>query len=70
MSNLITRSITGILFVTALVVCFLNAMAMALLFALITALSVWEFTGLSTIISRQASTALYALWQVFISSCL
>ena len=46
MSNLITRSITGILFVTALVVCFLNAMAMALLFALITALSVWEFTGL------------------------
>lgn len=46
MKNLIIRSITGIFFVAAIVVCFLNPVAMAFLFALVTGLSVWEFTGL------------------------
>lgn len=46
MKNFIVRAITGVLFVAAIVVCFLNPTAMALLFALVTGLSVWEFTGL------------------------
>ena len=46
MKNLVTRTITGVLFVAAIVVCFLKPMAMALLFALVTGLTVWEFTGL------------------------
>ena len=46
MKNFIIRSITGVLFVTAIVVCFFNPIAMAFLFALVTGLSVWEFTGL------------------------
>lgn len=40
------RAITGIFFVAAIVVCFIKPMAMTLLFALVTGLSVWEFTGL------------------------
>ncbi len=46
MKNLIVRSITGVLFVTAIVVCFLKPMAMTAMFALVTGLTVWEFTGL------------------------
>lgn len=46
MKNLIVRTITGIFFVATIVIGFLNPTAMTLLFALITALSVWEFTGL------------------------
>lgn len=46
MKNFIVRAITGVLFVAAIVVCFLNPTAMTLLFALVTGLSVWEFTGL------------------------
>ena len=46
MKNFIIRSITGILFVTAIVVCFLNPVSNAFLFALVTGLTVWEFTGL------------------------
>ncbi len=46
MKNFIVRAITGVLFVAAIVVCFINPTAMALLFALITGLTVWEFTGL------------------------
>lgn len=46
MRNLIVRAITGIFFVAAIVVCFIKPMAMTLLFALVTGLSVWEFTGL------------------------
>ncbi len=47
MKNLITRSITGILFVAVMVtgIC-LRSDAMILLFALITGLSMWEYTGL------------------------
>lgn len=46
MKNLAIRTITGILFVAAIVVCFLNPLAMSFLFALVTGLTVWEFTGL------------------------
>ena len=46
MKNLIARTITGIFFVATIVIGFLNPTAMTLLFALITALSGGEFTGL------------------------
>lgn len=46
MKNFIVRTITGILFVAVVVTCFLDPRAMVLLFALVTGLTVWEFTGL------------------------
>ena len=46
MKNFIIRTITGVLFVAAIVTCFLRAEAMILLFALVTGLTIWEFTGL------------------------
>ncbi len=46
MSNFIVRTITGVLFVAILVSCFLKPGAMILLFALITGMTVWEYTGL------------------------
>lgn len=46
MKNFIIRAITGILFVAIVVTCFLDPRAMVLLFALVTGLTVWEFTGL------------------------
>ena len=46
MKNFIVRTITGVLFVAAVVTCFLNPRAMVLLFALVTGMTVWEFTGL------------------------
>jgi phosphatidate cytidylyltransferase len=46
MKNFIVRTITGVLFVTAVVTCFLNPRAMVLLFALVTGMSIWEFSGL------------------------
>jgi phosphatidate cytidylyltransferase len=46
MSNFIVRTITGIIFVTAIVVCFLNPVAMVFLFSLVTGMTVWEFAGL------------------------
>ena len=46
MKNLITRSITGVIFVAAIVVCFMRPEAMILLFALVTGLTVWEYTGI------------------------
>lgn len=46
MSNLITRSITGVLFVAIIVVCFLKPLAMIFLFALVTGMTIWEFGGL------------------------
>ena len=46
MKNLITRSITGIIFVAAIVTCFLRPEAMLFLFAIVTGLTVWEFCGL------------------------
>ena len=46
MRNFIVRAITGVLFVAVLVCSFLRPQAMVLLFALITGLIIWEFTGL------------------------
>lgn len=46
LKNLITRSITGILYVAILVTCFLQAFNMVIVFALITGLATWEFAGL------------------------
>ena len=46
MRNFIVRAITGVLFVAVLVCSFLRPQAMVLLFALITGLTIWEFTGL------------------------
>ena len=46
MNNFVVRTITGVLFVAVLVTGFLDPIAMSALFALITGLSVWEFTGL------------------------
>lgn len=46
MKNLIVRTITGVLFVAAIVTCFLRPEAMILLFALVTGLTIWEFTGI------------------------
>jgi len=44
--NLIVRAITGVLFVAVMVAGFLDPTAMVALFALITGLSLWEYTGL------------------------
>ena len=46
MKNFIVRAITGVLFVAAVVTCFLRPEAMILLFALVTGLTIWEFTGI------------------------
>ena len=64
MKNLIVRAITGILFVAVMVtgICF-RGDAMILLFALITGLTLWEYTGLvnqhveDTNVNRFISTA-------------
>ncbi len=44
--NLITRTITGVIFVAVIVTCFLRPETMILVFALVTGLTVWEYTGL------------------------
>jgi phosphatidate cytidylyltransferase len=44
--NLIVRTITGVLFVAIMVAGFLSPRTMVLLFALITGLTLWEYTGL------------------------
>ena len=46
MKNLVTRTITGVIFVAAVVTCFLRPEAMIFLFAIVTGLTVWEFTGI------------------------
>ena len=46
MKNFIVRTITGVFFVAAIVVSFLNPMAMVFLFALVTGRTIWEFCGL------------------------
>lgn len=46
LGNLIARTITGVIFVAAIVTCFLRPAAMELLFAIVTALTIWEYTGL------------------------
>lgn len=46
LKNMIVRAITGIIFVTIMVVGMLKPFSLVFLFALITALSMWEYTGL------------------------
>ena len=46
MKNFIVRTITAVFFVAAIVSCFLRAEAMIFLFALVTGLTIWEFSGL------------------------
>ena len=46
LKNLITRTITGVIFVAVIVTCFFRPETMILVFALVTGLSVWEYTGL------------------------
>lgn len=46
MNNFIVRTITAIIFVAVIVASFLRAETMILLFALVTGLTIWEFTGL------------------------
>ncbi|MBQ2210819.1 MAG: phosphatidate cytidylyltransferase [Prevotella sp.] len=46
MKNLIVRTVTGVIFVAAIVASFLRPEAMVLLFSIVTGLTVWEFTGL------------------------
>ena len=46
MRNFIVRTITAVFFVAAIVTCFLRPEAMAFLFAVVTGLTIWEFTGL------------------------
>lgn len=46
MNNFIVRTITAVFFVAAIVSCFLRAEAMIFLFALVTGMTIWEFTGL------------------------
>ena len=46
MKNLIVRTITGIIFVAAIVASFLRPEAMVLLFSIITGMTIWEFCGL------------------------
>ena len=46
MKNFIVRTITGIIFVVAIVASFLRPEAMVLLFSIVTGLTIWEFVGL------------------------
>lgn len=46
MNNFITRTITGTIFVVAIITSFLRPEAMVLLFALVTGMTIWEFTRL------------------------
>ncbi len=46
MNNFIVRTITAIIFVAVIVASFLRVETMVLLFALVTGLTIWEFTGL------------------------
>ena len=46
MKNFMIRTITGVIFVAAIVASFLRPEAMVLLFSIVTGMTVWEFTGL------------------------
>ena len=46
LKNLIVRAVTGVFFVTVMVLGILHPHALIVLFALITGLSIWEYTGL------------------------
>jgi len=44
--NLVTRTVTGVLFVAIMVMCILSPGSMVMLFAIITGMTVWEFASL------------------------
>lgn len=46
LTNMTVRAFTGVLFVTIMVTCFFQPVAMVFLFALITCISLWEYSGL------------------------
>ncbi len=46
MRNLIVRTITGVLYVAIMVLCFRNALSMVFVFSVIAALSTWEYCNL------------------------
>lgn len=46
MKNVVVRAVTGAIFVAIIVVSFLRPEAMMLLFALITGMTIWEYSGL------------------------
>jgi len=46
MKNFIVRTITSVFFVIAVVVSFMNPLAMVFLFALVTGMTIWELVGL------------------------
>ena len=46
MKNFIVRTITSVFFVAAILTSFLNPRAMTLLFAIVTGMTIWEFSGL------------------------
>lgn len=46
LTNMTVRAFTGVLFVTIMVTCFFQPVAMVFLFALITCLNLWEYSGL------------------------
>ena len=61
MNNFIVRTITSVIFVAVIVASFLRAETMILLFALVTGMTVWEFTGLvndrpQVIVNRMITT--------------
>lgn len=74
MNNFIVRTITGVIFVVAIVVSFLNPTAMVFLFAIVTGMTVWEFCGLvnerpythvNQFISTVAAVYLFFSWAGF-----
>ena len=46
MKNFLIRTVTGVIFVAAIVASFLRPEAMVLLFSIVTGMTIWEFTGL------------------------
>ena len=66
MKNLIVRSITGIFFVAAIVVCFMKPVAMEFLFALVTGLTIWEYCGLVNNVPSGAVFIPYLLTLIYL----
>ena len=66
-SNLVTRTITGVLFVAIMVCGFLRPEAMIFLFALMTGMAIWEYCGLvndieGVSVNRFISTVAAVYW--------
>lgn len=54
MSNLVVRTVTGVIYVAAIVISFLRPEAMTLLFAVVVGMTVWELCGLLNASRRAA----------------